>query len=220
MVENMEPDNSPEEENDLISDAFFRMRDAAKEGGHKLPNLQRPPKKKGSWSGLDSRVPVKAAEGIVADVDKQRAAQAVMRDRAGTVISPSLLKEAGIRLYRKYDRRPAPIGAVLNKAVVDRGWQIHIAHGVIMTEWDSMVGKVVAEHSQVKEFKDGTLVVECQSTAWATQLRLAQRQVLKSIAERVGDGVVEEIKVLGPKAPNWRKGKLHIEGRGPRDTYG
>ena len=207
MVEHMESDIRQEEESDLISGAFFRMRAAAKEGGHKLPNLQRPPKKKGSWAGLDSRVPVKAAQEVV-------------RDRAGTVISPSLLKESGIRLYRKYDRRPAPIGAVLNKAVVDRGWQIHIAHGVIMTEWESMVGNVVAEHSRVKEFKDGTLVVECQSTAWATQLRLAQRQVLKSIAGRVGDGVVEEIKVLGPKAPNWRKGKLHIEGRGPRDTYG
>lgn len=220
MVGRMEPENAQNEESDLISGTFFRMREAAKEGGHKLPNLQRPPRKKGSWTGFDARLPVKAAESIVEDVDKQRARQATVRDRAGTVIPPSLLKEAGIRLYRKYDRRPAPIGAVLNKAIVDRGWQLHIAHGVIMTEWESIVGKVVADHSQVREFKDGTLIVECQSTAWATQLRLAQRQVLKSIAERVGDGIVEEIKVLGPKAPNWRKGRLHIEGRGPRDTYG
>lgn len=220
MVGRMEPEEAQNEESDLISGTFFRMREAAKEGGHKLPNLQRPPRKKGSWTGFDARLPVKAAESIVEDVDKQRARQAVVRDRAGTVIPPSLLKESGIRLYRKYDRRPAPIGAVLNKAIVDRGWQLHIAHGVIMTEWESIVGKVVADHSQVREFKDGTLIVECQSTAWATQLRLAQRQVLKSIAERVGDGIVEEIKVLGPKAPNWRKGRLHIEGRGPRDTYG
>lgn len=205
---------------DLVSDVFNRMREAAKEGGHKLPNLQRTPKKNGAWTGLEAPAPNKAAAEIVGDVEKQREKQAEVRDRAGTVIPPSLLRESGIRLYRKYDRRPAPIGAVLNKAIVDRGWQIHIAHGVIMTEWEQMVGKVVAEHSQVREFKDGTLVVECRSTAWATQLRLAQRQVLKSIADRVGDGVVEELKILGPKAPNWRKGRLHIEGRGPRDTYG
>lgn len=208
-----------DQENDLVTEAFERMRQAAKQGGHRLPNLQRPPKKKGSWTGLDSRQQA-VAGGIVEDVDKQRARQALARDRAGTVIPPSLLKDPGIRVHRKYDRRPAPIGAVFNRAIVDRGWQIHIAHGVIMTEWDKIVGQVVAEHSKVQEFKDGTLVVECQSTAWATQLRLAQRQVLAKIAERVGDGVVEELKVLGPKAPNWRKGRLHIEGRGPRDTYG
>nr|WP_240394136.1 DciA family protein [Corynebacterium lactis] len=207
-------------EKDLVSEVFERMRSAAKEGGHKLPNLQRPPRKNSSWSGLDAPAPNKAAAEIVGDVEKQRERQAVVRDRAGTVIPPSLLRESGIRLYKKYDRRPAPIGAVLNRAIVDRGWQTHIAHGVIMTEWDQMVGEVVAQHSQVREFKDGTLVVECQSTAWATQLRLAQRQVIKTIADRVGDGVVEELKILGPKAPNWRKGRLHIEGRGPRDTYG
>lgn len=205
------------ENKDLVDEVFSRMRRAAKEGGHRLPNLQRPPRKKGSWTGLDSPAVPAARDSSLPDHGDR---QPVVRDRAGTVIPPSLLKESGIRLHRKYDRSPAPIGAVLNRAVVDRGWQIHIAHGVIMTQWESIVGRVVAEHSTVREFSDGTLVVECQSTAWATQLRLAQRQVLASIAARVGDGVVEELKVLGPKAPNWRKGRLHIQGRGPRDTYG
>ncbi|NUS36045.1 MAG: DUF721 domain-containing protein, partial [Pseudarthrobacter sp.] len=28
------------------------------------------------------------------------------------------------------------------------------------------------------------------------------------------------IQVLGPVAPNWRKGGRSVNGRGPRDTYG
>jgi predicted nucleic acid-binding Zn ribbon protein len=62
--------------------------------------------------------------------------------------------------------------------------------------------------------------VSAESTAWATQLRLIQAQVLAKIAAEVGDGVVTTLKITGPVAPSWRKGPLHIAGRGPRDTYG
>ena len=65
------------------------------------------------------------------------------------------------------------------------------------------------------------LTVEAESTAWATQLRMVQAQLLAKIAAAVGDGVVTSLKIVGPTAPTWRKGKLHIvPGRGPRDTYG
>ena len=40
------------------------------------------------------------------------------------------------------------------------------------------------------------------------------------IAAAVGNGVVTSLKITGPAAPSWRKGRLHIAGRGPRDTYG
>ena len=47
-----------------------------------------------------------------------------------------------------------------------------------------------------------------------------QAQLLAKIAAAVGDGVVTALKITGPTAPSWRKGPLHISGRGPRDTYG
>jgi predicted nucleic acid-binding Zn ribbon protein len=68
--------------------------------------------------------------------------------------------------------------------------------------------------------RDGVLSVSAESTAWATQLRIIQAQVLAKIAAAVGDGVVTTLKITGPVAPSWRKGPLHIAGRGPRDTYG
>jgi predicted nucleic acid-binding Zn ribbon protein len=68
--------------------------------------------------------------------------------------------------------------------------------------------------------RDGELTVQAASTAWATQLRLLQRQLLAKIAAGVGDGVVTKLKVHGPSAPSWRYGHRHVSGRGPRDTYG
>jgi predicted nucleic acid-binding Zn ribbon protein len=59
-----------------------------------------------------------------------------------------------------------------------------------------------------------------ESTAWATQLRLLNRQILARIAAEVGPDVVVRLKVRGPTSPDWRHGPLRVTGRGPRDTYG
>ena len=68
--------------------------------------------------------------------------------------------------------------------------------------------------------QDGVLSIAAESTAWATQLRMLQSQILAKIAAAVGPGVVRQLKITGPAAPSWRKGERHIKGRGPRDTYG
>ena len=86
--------------------------------------------------------------------------------------------------------------------------------------WPTVVGSEISEHASPTGLRDGVLSVTAESTAWATQLRLIQRQVLAKIAAEVGDGVVTSLRITGPTAPSWRKGPRHISGRGPRDTYG
>ena len=64
------------------------------------------------------------------------------------------------------------------------------------------------------------LTVRAESTAWATQLQLLTASLLASIADGVGEGVVNELRVVGPSAPSWVRGPRRVAGRGPRDTYG
>ena len=67
---------------------------------------------------------------------------------------------------------------------------------------------------------NGTLTIRCKSTAWATQLRLMQTQILAKIHEAHPDLEITALKLLGPDAPSWKKGPRSVPGRGPRDTYG
>ena len=92
--------------------------------------------------------------------------------------------------------------------------------GVVFARWAQLVGAEVAEHAQPVSLKDRELMVAASSTAWATQLRLLQRQLIARIAAGVGPGVVKSLRVQGPAAPNWVHGPRHVRGRGPRDTYG
>lgn len=118
------------------------------------------------------------------------------------------------------DRDPQPLGRLASRVATDHGWAERLAGGNVFGKWAKLVGEDVAEHAKPIALSDGELTVQADSTAWATQLRLLQRELIKRIAAGVGDGVVKKMKIQGPQAPNWRFGPRHAPGRGPRDTYG
>jgi predicted nucleic acid-binding Zn ribbon protein len=163
--------------------------------------------------------------------DLARAALAAAREASG---GPEARKKkvvrrgagAGDRRRRRWsaagadERDPQPLGRLASRIALERGWSGRLTTGQLFGRWAAIVGEDIAEHARPVELKDGELVVQADSTAWATQLRLLQRQLLVKIAAGVGNGVVKRLKVLGPTAPNWRYGPRHVRGRGPRDTYG
>ena len=117
-------------------------------------------------------------------------------------------------------RDPELLGSATLGLARNRGWSTKVAEGSVFGQWETVVGEQIAEHVTPASLTDGVLTIEAESTAWATQLRMVQAQVLAKIAAAVGDGVVTSLRIVGPKAPTWRKGRLHVPGRGPRDTYG
>jgi predicted nucleic acid-binding Zn ribbon protein len=117
-------------------------------------------------------------------------------------------------------RDPQPLGRVARDLAKKRGWSAQVAEGTVFGQWPSVVGRQIADHATPMSLSDGVLNVAAESTAWATQLRMIQAQLLAKIAAAVGNGVVTSLKITGPAAPSWRKGPRHIAGRGPRDTYG
>ncbi|MBO0840356.1 MAG: DUF721 domain-containing protein [Sciscionella sp.] len=155
-----------------------------------------------------------------------RAAQASAKARGGRRVRSSGSATINARRRRRWsgpradDRDPQPLGRLTEKLTKDRGWSKQLAGGQLFARWTQLVGEEIAEHVRPVRLEDGELVVRAESTAWATQLRLLQRQLLHRIATALGDDVVRRIKVQGPTTPSWRYGPRHIPGRGPRDTYG
>ncbi|WP_144206801.1 DUF721 family protein [Mycobacterium tilburgii] len=117
-------------------------------------------------------------------------------------------------------RDPQPLGRLARELAKKRGWSGHVAEGTVLGHWATVVGQQIADHATPTRLHEGVLSVAAESTAWATQLRMIQAQLLVKIAAAVGNGVVTSLKITGPAAPSWRKGPRHISGRGPRDTYG
>ncbi len=116
---------------------------------------------------------------------------------------------------------PQTLSDVLQAVVNQRDWSQGIAEGTLFSDWQKIVGENVASHATPITIVDGKLTIQTSSTAWATQLKLIQDQLLKQIASTAPGALVEELIIIGPHAPSWKKGLRTIRGaRGPRDTYG
>ncbi|MCF8603743.1 DUF721 family protein [Gordonia sp. HY442] len=117
-------------------------------------------------------------------------------------------------------RDPQPLGKLTGRLAKDHGWEPKISEGALFALWPSIVGEDIAAHAEPEKLNEGVLYIRAESTAWATQLRYMQGQILGKIAKAVGHNVVTSLRIFGPQAPSWRKGPRHVSGRGPRDTYG
>jgi predicted nucleic acid-binding Zn ribbon protein len=117
-------------------------------------------------------------------------------------------------------RDPRGIEDILDGLTAKLGWNSSLARADLLASWAELAGAETAEHSTPAGIEDGLLTVHCDSTAWATQLRLMRGQITTRIAQRFPQAGIESVKFEGPNAPSWKRGPRSIPGRGPRDTYG
>jgi predicted nucleic acid-binding Zn ribbon protein len=116
---------------------------------------------------------------------------------------------------------PTLISDVLTNLVSDRQWESGLAEGNLFAQWEKIVGSDIATHTTPISILDGVLLIQCSSTAWATQLQSVHDQLVATISSSAPGALVESLKFTGPTAPSWKKGIRTIRGaRGPRDTYG
>ncbi|MEU1042583.1 DUF721 domain-containing protein [Streptomyces sp. NPDC005551] len=131
---------------------------------------------------------------------------------------------AGLRSGARADGRdPMALGAAINRLLTERGWEAPAAVGGVMGRWPQIVGADLAKHCEPQKYDEDEreLIVQCDSTAWATQLRLLAPQLVARLNQDLGHGAVRVIKVLGPGGPARRYGPLRAPGStGPGDTYG
>jgi len=117
-------------------------------------------------------------------------------------------------------RDPRGLGDTINSLTMQLGWNSPLAQSELLASWSELAGEETARHSTPAGIDDGLLTVHCESTAWATQLRMMRNEIMNHIANRYPDAGIQSIRFQGPNAPSWKKGPRSIPGRGPRDTYG
>ncbi|MFE3452999.1 DUF721 domain-containing protein [Nonomuraea sp. NPDC059194] len=116
---------------------------------------------------------------------------------------------------------PQLFGRAINDLLAARGWERSAAVGGVFGRWPEIVGTDLAAHTKPEHFEDGEVLIAADSTAWATQVRLLARTLIRRMNEELGEGTVKKVKVRGPQNAPRPSGGLRVTGsRGPGDTYG
>ena len=129
-------------------------------------------------------------------------------------------KERGGSKPFEKGRDPLTALATVDALFNDFSWGGELAEADLFNRWPELVGEQTAANSTPETLSESTLTIRCKSTAWATQLRLMQGEILQRINDAYPDLGITALKMLGPAAPSWKKGPRSVPGRGPRDTYG
>ncbi|MEU9554510.1 DUF721 domain-containing protein [Streptomyces fumanus] len=190
-----------------------------------------PEKNPGQTSGKVSGTPPAKTPGKVPEpsgVDLARvalrAAKEAARARGEAARQQKQARRGGLRSGAHADGRdPMALGSAINRLITERGWETPAAVGGVMGRWPRIVGEDVAKHCVPERYDEDerVLSVRCDSTAWATNLRLLAPTLVARINEDLGHGSVRLIKVHGPGGSPRRYGPLRAPGStGPGDTYG
>jgi len=154
------------------------------------------------------------------DLVRKALAEAKAASRAkGTAPRKSNVRSLRPKVVRD-SLEPMRFGEAIQNLVAQKGWEDTTTKADVLANWDKVVGPEIADHCRPVSLEDGELVLVAESTAWATQLRLLTKTLLRRVQDHAGAGIASKVTVRGPSQPDWRKGKLRVQGRGPRDTYG
>ncbi|WP_037574310.1 DUF721 domain-containing protein [Phaeacidiphilus oryzae] len=178
----------------------------------------------GAGAPEEERKPTPELSGVDLARVALRAAKEQARQRGEQVRQKKEARRNGLRSGARADGRdPQPLGAAIGRLITERGWEAPAAVGGVMGRWPQIVGPDVAAHCAPEHYaeEERVLTVRCDSTAWATQLRLLAPQLVARLNADLGHGTVKLIKVLGPAGAPRRHGRLRAPGSsGPGDTWG
>ncbi|MGR4881647.1 DUF721 domain-containing protein [Streptomyces sp. LARHCF249] len=160
-------------------------------------------------------------------VDLARQALAAAREQArarGNAAGGKKRQQGpGLRSGARADGRdPMPLMAALDRLRTERGWEMPMAVAGVMERWPEIVGPEIAAHCVPERYEDRELLVRCDSSAWAAQLKLLAPQLVARLNGDLGQGTVRMIQVRGPGTGRPKGyGPWRAPGStGPGDTYG
>lgn len=176
-------------------------------------------------SGQDENPPHGIPETSGVDLARQAlaAAREQARARGEAAGGGRRRQQPGLRSGARADGRdPMPLMAALDRLRTERGWEMPMAVAGVMERWPEIVGPDIAAHCVPERYEERELVVRCDSSAWAAQLKLLAPQLVARLNADLGQGTVRVIHVRGPGGGRPRgHGPWRAPGStGPGDTYG
>lgn len=90
-------------------------------------------------------------------------------------------------------RGEASLDRLIEGVLADLDLRTRFREQLAIASWPQIVGQVVAEHSRADAVRDGVLIVATDTSAWANELQMRQRELLDLVARRIGSGVIREI---------------------------
>jgi len=91
------------------------------------------------------------------------------------------------------------LSAVLSRALRRLGMEDELKGWQAVEEWPRLVGTRVACHTRAVGFKEGTLRVEVEGSAWMHELSFLKQDLIRRINQHLGSRLVRDVRFTLPR---------------------
>jgi predicted nucleic acid-binding Zn ribbon protein len=97
-----------------------------------------------------------------------------------------------------------PVAGVLGRVLRDLGLEPTLGGWRAVEAWPRVVGERLARRTRAVAFRDGTLHVEVEGSAWMHELGFLKRDLVERIHRDLGSDEVRELRFTIPRGGNRR----------------
>ncbi len=94
-----------------------------------------------------------------------------------------------------------PLNEALPGVLARLGLKDKIKPYQVVVDWRTIAGEAIAQHASAVAVDGKVLVVVVDSPAWMTQLLFLKEKLLEKIAERIGAGIIEDVRFVLKREP-------------------
>lgn len=97
---------------------------------------------------------------------------------------------------RRDGSKPRPLGDALGAFLKRSGMDEKIEQARVIPEWEERVGAGIANVTRPIRVSDGVLLVAVRSSAWLMELRMMERQILRTLNGDARTGRIDGIRFV------------------------
>jgi predicted nucleic acid-binding Zn ribbon protein len=91
---------------------------------------------------------------------------------------------------------PSPLAAILPALFEQLGLARTAEGWRAVSDWPAVAGPRLARHTRAVSFRDGTLAVEVEGSAWMHELGFLQRELVRNLNRHLGADVVHDVRLV------------------------
>jgi predicted nucleic acid-binding Zn ribbon protein len=96
------------------------------------------------------------------------------------------------------------IATVLSRLFRQMGLDRDLEAWRAVEEWADVVGPRISDHTRAVGFRDGTLRVEVEGSAWMHELGFLKRDLVRRINRHLGSELVRDVRFVVPRGGTLR----------------
>ena len=99
---------------------------------------------------------------------------------------------------------PSPLATILPGLLEQLGLADTAAGWRAVSEWPAVAGARIARRSRAVSFRDGTLNVEVEGSAWMHELGFLRRELVRNLNRHLGAEVVRDVRLVPARGGSLR----------------